>query len=180
MTRPDGVTQIFPAQTITVNECDCSKRFLVRVGRTDEYRRAKRLFDAGTHPTFIGRSTVLRAARDGGLLFYTLSGMDVAVTVTNARNSTLLAMNVHPNHREHGLGDAIVQYLRPNFVRAIDFRVAWFERRGYVSVGEPKEGRKFKTQVMVRSELRELAGRVRRVMGDQCTCHENGVHDDST
>lgn len=159
-----------------MTECECRTRFLVCVGRTDEYRRAKRIFDKGTHPTFIGRSTVLRSARDGGLLFYTLDDEDVAVTVVNARNSTLLALNVNPEHREHGLGNAIVQFLRPNFVRAIDFRVEWFERRGYLSVGEPKMGRKFKTQVMVRSELRELAGRVRRVVGDRCTCHVNGIH----
>lgn len=159
-----------------MNECDCSKRFLVRVGRTDEYRRAKKIFDKGTHPTFIGRSTVLRAARDGGLLFYTLGDQDVAVTVTNARNSTLLALNVDPAHREHGLGAAIVSYLRPNFVRAIDFRVDWFETQNYLSIGEPKVGRRFKTQVMVRAELRELAGRVRSVIGEQCTCHVNGIH----
>jgi len=159
-----------------MTECDCSKRFLVRVGRTDEYRRAKRIFDKGTHPTFIGRSTVLRAARDGGLLFYMLGEQDVAVTVTNARNSTLLALNVLPEHRQHGLGAAIVKYLRPNFVRAIDFKVDWFEGQGYLSIGEPKVGRRFKTQVMVRSELRDLAGRVRKVFGEQCSCHVNGIH----
>jgi len=152
--------------------CDCARRFTVRVGRTDEYRRAKHLLDIGKHPTFIGRQTMLRAAQDGGLLFYQVDGKDVAVTVVNARNSTLLALNVNPVHREHGLGNAIVQYLRPNFVRAIDFRVDWFERRGYVSIGEPKVGRKFKTQIMVRGELRELAGRVRHIVGDECRCHE--------
>lgn len=154
----------------TPSSCDCASRFLVRVGRTDEYRRAKRLLDQGKHPTFLGRQTVLRSAQDGGLLFYTLHGFDVAVTVVNARNSTLLAMNVLPSHREHGLGCAVMEYLRPNFVRAIDNKVSWFERRGYISVGEPKQGRKFKTQIMVRAELRELAGRVRAVVGDVCRC----------
>lgn len=152
--------------------CNCARRFMVSVGRTDEYRRAKKILDKAKHPTFVGRSTVLRCARDGGLMFYTLDGEDVAVTITNARNSTGLVFSVLPAHQGHGLGTAIYSYLRPNFIRVITEKVPWFERIGYVSIGEPKIGRKFKTQIMVRAEVRELAGRVRHIFGDTCHCHE--------
>jgi hypothetical protein len=157
---------------VVKDDCDCARRFTVRVGRTNEYRRAKRILDRARHPTFVGRATVLRAAQDGGLLFYMVDDEDVAVTVVNARNSTFLAFSIVPEHQSHGLGTAICQYLRPNFVRVITDRVPWFEARGYLSIGEPKIGRKFKTQIMVRAELRELAGRVRHVVGDHCRCHE--------
>jgi GNAT superfamily N-acetyltransferase len=157
---------------VVKNDCDCAHRFLVRVGRTNEYRRAKRILDQARHPTFVGRQTVLHAAQDGGLLFYTLDDQDVAVTVVNARNSTFIAFSIIPAHQSHGLGTAIVEYLRPNFVRVITEKVPWFEQRGYLSIGEPKIGRKFKTQIMVRMELRDLAGRVRHVIGDSCRCHE--------
>ena len=157
---------------VVKDDCDCATRFTVRVGRTNEYRRAKRILDRARHPTFVGRSTVLRAAQDGGLLFYMVGDEDVAVTVINARNSTLLALSVIGEHQGHGLGGAILEYLRPNFARVIESKVGWFEARGYISIGEPKIGRKFKTQIMVRAKLRELAGRVRHIVGDTCRCHE--------
>lgn len=157
-------------------DCDCAHRFTVHVGRTDEYKRAKRVLDLARHPTFVGRSTVLRAAQDGGLLFYRFADQDVAVTVINARNSTFLSFSIVAAHQSHGLGTAILEYLRPNFARVITDHVAWFEKRGYLSIGEPKVGRKFKTQVMVRAELRELAGRVRHAVGDSCHCHDLNHH----
>lgn len=152
--------------------CDCARRFLTRVGRCNEYARAKTLLNQGRHPAFIGRSTYDRCARDGGALFFTVGTTDVAVALVNAKNSTLLALNVHPEHRGHGLGAAVIQFLRPNFARVIDTKVDWFTTRGYLPVGAPKQGRTHQTQVMVRSELRELSGRVSQLVGDRCRCSE--------
>jgi GNAT superfamily N-acetyltransferase len=152
--------------------CDCATGFVIRVGRGNEYRRAKRLLGVGRHPVFVGRDVVRRNALDGGLLFAVVDGADAAVALVNTKNSTLLVLNVHPAHRGHGLGAAFLAYLRPNFARVIENRVEWFARLGYIAVGEPKQGRTFATQVMVRAELTELAGRVRDLLGDRCRCAE--------
>jgi hypothetical protein len=44
--------------------------------------------------------------------------------------------------------------------------VPWFLARGYISLGEPKQGRRYRTQVMVRADLLPLAGRIARIFGE--------------
>lgn len=136
----------------------------MRVGRQNEYKAAKALLNAGRHPAFVGRDTVVKAAGNGGLLFAQHHGRDVAVAVVNARRSVLLVLNVHPSHRSHGLGAAFLAFMRPNFARVVEDAVPWFERQGYVAIGEPKRGRTLRTQIMVRGELPGLAGRVSRLL----------------
>lgn len=151
--------------------CDCAASFVATLGTTADYDRFKRTLNRGRHPAFIGRGTVDRNARGGGLIFITVGGEDAAVALVNPYNSTLLALNVAPGHRGHGLGGAALTYLRPNFARVIDDKVDWFVARGYVSVGEPKLGRSRFTQVMVRGELMGLAGRVAAQFPEaQCRC----------
>lgn len=154
------------------DSCGCAHRFTIRIGRTTDYNPAKKLLNQGRHPAFIGRSTFDRCARDGGALFVVLDDIDVAVALINAKNSTLLALNIHPQHRSHGLGRALMSYLRPNFARVIDDKVDWFASVGYLAIGEMKQGRRRGTQIMVRAELRELTGRIRQVVGDVCRCTE--------
>ena len=154
-----------------MSDCDCSKRFLVRVGRTNEYRRAKRIFDRAKFPTFMGRDTVVRAAREGGLLFFTVDGEDIGVIVNG------LASAVVPEHQGHGFASAMIRYHRPNFIRVTEDFVGFHERLGYRVVGEAKQGRRFKTFVMVREDLIHLSGRIRKVVGDKCKCCPHGVHD---
>lgn len=146
--------------------------FLVTLGRPDEYRRAKRLLDQGKHPTFVGRDTVTRQARQGGLLFARADDRDVAVAVVNVRRQVLLVMNVHPDWRGTGAGSWFLEFVRPNWVRAVESAVPWFEQRGYTPIGALKHGRALNTQVMVRSGLMELAGRVSKCLGDRCRCTE--------
>lgn len=153
-----------------VTDCDCATSFLVQVGRTSEYRRAKKIFDHAKFPTFMGRETITRAAREGGLLFFTFNGEDVGVIV-NA-----LASAVEPAHQGHGLGSAMIRYHRPNFLRSTEEFVAFHERLGYTAIGEAKQGRKFKTWVMVRSDLINLSGRIRTVVGEKCRCCPHGEH----
>ena len=154
--------------------CDCATAFTMRVGRADEYRRAKTLLNTARHPTFVGRGQMHRWADEGGLLFAQYHGEDVAVCVMNTRNSTFVVFSVIPEHQSHGLGGALLRYLRPNFARVIDYRVAWFERNGYVSLGEPKQGRKYATQIMVRADLVGLSGRIRSIRGSggSCSCED--------
>jgi GNAT superfamily N-acetyltransferase len=103
---------------------------------------------------------VQRFARNGGLLFFCVASHDVAVAVINPRLSVLLVLNVHPDHRHHGLGSAILTFLCPNWVRSVQHVAPWFERHGYVRVGSPKQGRRYLTQIMVRRTLLTLAGRI--------------------
>lgn len=145
-------------------DCTCATGLLVRLGRTDEYKAAKGLLNAGRHPSFIGRETVAKAATNGGLFFAQHDGQDVAVAIINPRVSTLLVLNVHPAHRSHGLGAAFLGFVRPNFARVLESAVPWFERQGYTPIGAMKQGRTLKTQIMVRAELPALAGRVARLL----------------
>lgn len=130
------------------------------IGAPNEYRRAKKLFDLGRHPTFIGHTMVERNARNGGLIFFVFDGQDVGVRVLNARTAVGLALTIHPDHRGHGLGTAILKYMMLNYVRVLESAVPWYEQRGYCCVGEWIQGRKLRTRVLVREGLFDVAGRV--------------------
>lgn len=134
----------------------------MRLARAHEYPAWKKILDAGRHPAFIGKSTMMRNANNGGALFYELDGAAVAVSLINPHYGILLALNVRPEHRGHGLGDAIVKFLVPNFVRAIESKVEWFERRGYKRIGKLKRGISLNTQLMARAALFSLAGNLRK------------------
>lgn len=120
----------------------------------------KKMLDAGRHPAFVGRSSFERNAANGGALFYLFGGEIAAVSLINPHFGILLALNVRPSHRSHGLGGAVVRFLVPNFVRALESKVPWFEKRGYRCVGDLKKGQNLNTQVMVRSALFTLAGKI--------------------
>jgi N-acetylglutamate synthase-like GNAT family acetyltransferase len=152
--------------------CLCSSRFDVRLARESDYAAFKKLLDAGKHPAFIGKSTMMRNASQGGAIFYEFAGQRVAVSLVNPRLGILLALNVHPAHRGHGLGAAIVRFLIPNFVRAIEDKAPWFERLGYRRIGKMKRGISLNTQVMARTALFDLAGNLRKAWGsDFCTAN---------
>ena len=63
----------------TSAKCDCASRFQVVIGDDASYDRAKKLLNAGRHPTFIGRDTVCRNARNGGLLIFRWQDSDVVM-----------------------------------------------------------------------------------------------------
>ena len=131
-----------------------------QLGRETEYDRAKAILNVGRHPTFIGRELVGRCARNGGLLFFTVNGEDAAVVIVNPKISALNVLCVLPRFRSMGVGRQIIGFLRPNFVRAVEGAVPYFERLGYVGFGRWKQGRTLRTRVMVRGELRSLSGRL--------------------
>jgi GNAT superfamily N-acetyltransferase len=135
----------------------------VKLLREDDYVVFKRVLDRGKHPAFVGRETFGRQTRNGGALMYLLDDQIVAVSLVNAHHGVLLALNIVPQHRGHGIGSAIVNFLMPNFARVVSDKVGWFEKRGYVKVGSEKMGRSLKTQIMVRRELLSLAGRLNRL-----------------
>lgn len=140
--------------------CACNREFQVDIGREDEYRRAAILFhNRGKHPSFIGKAN-LKHARNGGLLFFTFRQQDIGVVIINPRTSVLVAMNVMPEHRGHGLGKAIMNYVRPNWVRCIESTIPFFESCGYRPIGKLLKGRKLNVQIMVRNGLCDLAGRI--------------------
>lgn len=158
-----------------------SLSWTVEVGAPGDYRRAKALLNAGRHPAFVGPGMVARAAAHGGLLFAVAGTgtrrQDAAVALVNPRNSTLLVLNVHPRRRGAGLGTAFLDYLRPNFARVLLSAVPWFQRRGHTPLGDPKPGRRFSTQVMVRRELIALAGPAAGGFGMLCACDRFEVDD---
>ena len=142
-----------------MTDCDCATSWQPEPARVGEYARIRRILNRG-HPVFIGPDQVNRAIRLGGCWCAVIDGEDVAVGIVNPRRSVLLALNVHPSHRGHGLGGRLLTYLAPNWVRATEERVSWFEARGFQPVGAPKQGRSLRTQIMVRSDLIGLAGRL--------------------
>ena len=152
---------------ILKNSCDCAERFQVRLGRSNEYDAFKKILNAGKHPTFIGREMYGRNCQNGGALFYDLDGKPIATSLINPHYGILLVLNIKPEHRSHGLGNAILNFLIPNFIRAVENKVEWFEKRGYRRIGQMKQGRTLKTQVMARSALFDLAGRVSRLFSSR-------------
>lgn len=147
--------------------CSCATDYVVSLGRETDYERAKRVLNRGKHPTFVGRSMTVRNARNGGLLVFSHLGEDVGIALLNARLNVLLVLNVAPSHRGHGLGSAMLHYCSPTWIRALSTAAAWFQARGYVEVGTPKQGRRLETRLMVRQNLLTLAGRLSRVLGAQ-------------
>lgn len=144
--------------------CQCQKSFAVRLARAEDYGTFKKILDAGKHPAFIGRGSFERNSQNGGALLYCVQGKAVAVSMINPHYGILLALNVHPDHRSHGLGAAIVSFLMPNFARVVEKRVEWFEKQGYVKIGKLKKGVSLNTQIMARAQLFKLAGRLRSML----------------
>ena len=140
--------------------CRCAENFQVACAKSTEYARIKSLLNRGKHPTFIGRQLVMTATRNGGAFVFSLDGEDLATAIVNPKLNCLLVLNVVPSHRSHGLGAAILRYLQCNFARVLESAVPFFERNGYTSRGKMKTGKRLKTQVMVKSTLLTLAGRV--------------------
>lgn len=140
--------------------CKCAEEFQVWPLKATDYRRAKNILDRGKHPTFIGRQLVMTATRNGGAFAFSYRGLDIAVAIVNPSLNCLLVLNVSPDHRSHGLGAAILRFLQCNFARVLESAVPFFERNGYTSRGKLKIGKRLKTQVMIKSSLLTLAGRV--------------------
>lgn len=131
--------------------------------KSTEYRRFKHVLNAAKHPTFIGRQQVASAIRNGGGLVFTFEGEDVAVALVNPRLNVIVVLSVTASHQGHGMGSAVLKYLQANFARVVESAAAFFERNGYVKIGELKQGRKLRTQIMVRKDLIGLAGRIARI-----------------
>jgi GNAT superfamily N-acetyltransferase len=148
----------------------------VRLARAADYAPWKKILDAGRHPAFIGKDTMMSNATNGGALFYELDGFAVAVSLINPHYGILLALNVRPEHRSHGLGAAIVNFLVPNFVRAIESKVEWFERLGYKRIGKLKRGISLNTQLMARAALFSLAGNLRKAWAHDLPLNEKLCH----
>ena len=143
--------------------CDCAQSFTVKLARADDYKMFKKILDIGRHPAFIGKDTMQRNAENGGSLFYIYDAEPIAVSLINPHLGILLALNVLPTHRSHGLGRAIMNFLVPNFSRVIESKVPWFESQGYRKIGTLKKGQSLNTQIMARGALFTLAGRLQRV-----------------
>lgn len=98
-------------------------------------------------------------------MIFSAGGQDVACAVVNPAINVLLVINVHPDHRSHGLGGAILDYLKCNFARVLESAMPFFARNGYQAVGAMHQGKRWKTQVMIKSSLIALAGRVAQIYG---------------
>lgn len=160
--RTKPVNARIAARRTFKSRCDCATHFVVRLAREGDYAEWKRVFDRGRHPAFLGRGAMTRNARNGGALFYDYAGEPIAASLVNPRLGILLALNVLPAHRGHGLGAAIVQFLMPNFARVIESKIPWFERQGYKCIGGAHHGISLNSQVMVRSALISLVGNLQK------------------
>jgi GNAT superfamily N-acetyltransferase len=106
---------------------------------------------------------VRQAIKNGGALMFTFAGEDVAVALINPRVNVLTVLCVVPEHRGHGMGGACLAYVQANFARVVESAVEYFVRHGYVAIGKMKQGRRLRTQIMVRKDLISLAGRINRI-----------------
>ena len=97
-------------------------------------------------------------------MFFTVDGRDAAVALIQPRTNCLLVLCVAPAFRRAGLGHAIVAYCQASFARVIESAVPFFRSCGFIEIGEPKMGKRWKTQIMVLASLRDLAGRVSTIL----------------
>jgi hypothetical protein len=146
------------------SKCRCQSVFEIRLARKSDYKTFKHVLDKGRHPAFIGRDTFSGNADNGGALIYEYENEPIAVSLINPKYGILLALNVTPEHRSHGLGRAILNFLVPNFARVIESKVPWFKSCGYIAVGNLKKGQSLNTQIMAREALFTLAGRLSRIV----------------
>lgn len=151
--------------------CNCASTFNVRLIKPDEAHMFKGLVNRWGHPTYVGPNMVERHARNGGAILAMHKGSPAAAALVNPRTNVGLVLNVHPQHRGHGLGRAVVAYICPNFWRVVEHAVPFFEREGYTKLGHGHQGRKLITYIMAHKRVMNLAGRVAETLGDQCVCH---------
>lgn len=101
--------------------------------------------------------------RNGGCTIFRFAGEDIGVAIVNPMKNVLLVLNVAPHHRSHGLGTAILHYVQANFARVLEAAVPFFKRNGYTCVGSLKRGNSLNTQLMIKSKLIPLAGRLSEI-----------------
>lgn len=109
----------------------------------------------------------LNCARNGGAFVFSWRAEDCAAALVNPKLNVFLTIAVIRRHQGHGLGTSITRYLQCNFARVIQEFVPFFERNGYTCVGDLKRGNRLYTQVMVKSALIPLAGRISKLYGDK-------------
>ncbi len=100
-------------------------------------------------------------------MVFTFEFEDLAVALINPKLNVLQVLCVIPAHRGHQLGSALIAYLNASFARVLESAVDFFARNGYQSIGEMKQGKMLKTQIMVKSSLIPLAGRIAAIYGKQ-------------
>lgn len=127
---------------------------------TEDYALVKRILNKARHPAFIGRESFGRWASNGGALVWFLDGEPVAASLVNTKTSVLMALSVVLEFQGQGIGQRIIEYIKPNWARVLESKTKWFERLGYVCVGTLKQGQPLRTQIMVRSDLKTLGKRV--------------------
>lgn len=147
------------------SRCQCAEIFQVHQCRAEEYSRVKQILNRGKHPAFIGRQMIQTYVKNGGIFVFTVAESDAACAAVNPKSNTLMVLNILPEHRSHGLGSAILRYLQANFARVVETAVPFFERNGYTPVGAMKRGNSLNTQVMIKSSLIPLAGRLAVLWG---------------
>ena len=143
-------------------KCLCQSESQVSGMVLDDYKAAGRFLSRNEYPAWFGPMAFHRYITNGGGFWFHYQGIPVGVGILNPRLSSLGALAVAKEHRGHGLGTAIVEFLQPNFVRAVEDKVLYFEKLGFVPVGKMKKGIRLKVQVMCRKSLFHLAGRLKK------------------
>ena len=116
----------------------------------DDYDRAKKILNKAKHPGFVGRELFHRCASRGQVCVAMQGDQDVGVAMIAANK--LQALSVVVSAQGGGVGAALIDRLKPQWVSAIGDRVGWFEKRGYVAEGAARVGQngKHSTQLMKR------------------------------
>jgi hypothetical protein len=121
-----------------------------------EYAEFKHQLNIGRHPGFIGRNTYFSYAINGGAFKMILKNEIIGVALINTKKNNLICLNITPKYRKSQYGIIFVDFLKCNFVRAIEPAKVFFEKCGYVAIGQPKQGVKYKIYIMIRKSLLTL------------------------
>lgn len=144
---------------------------------SDQYVIFKRVLNQSRFPTFVGIETYIRCAREGGAFALFECDEISAAALVKTKNSTLMCLSVLKNRQKVGIGSFFVNFLKPNWIRAVESAIPFFESLGYISVGDLKQGRSLKTQIMVRSDILSLGDRV-RIIGRNINGTQEKIHSD--
>jgi GNAT superfamily N-acetyltransferase len=121
----------------------------------DEYDRAKAVLNKAKHPGFVGRELFFRCATSGVCCLAVVDGQDMGVALI--AKGRLQALSIIAAAQGKGVGSALMQRLKPEWVQSIAARVSFFEKLGYKAFGPAKIGQngKHATQLMQRGEMPE-------------------------
>ena len=169
MELPEALDRDSIRGTIPNCTCKCGHKHVAVAPRNskpsrrtrDEYRRVKKILDSGKHPTFIGRQRVLVSTRNGGCTIFRYANRDIACEHRQPyeKRAAWSSMSTHAT----ALTDLALRFCntcKPTSHACWNPPFRFSSATAIQKSAELKRGNSLNTQVMIKSSLIPLAGRL--------------------